>query len=157
MILCSLVIIVSYVGAKIVQFCGHRLHVHPSFSLLLTTPLSPSSLSPSLASLVIIVSFPASLPLTEDILVDTAFNMLTGKEGEYMEACKGIAAGKAELRSLEGEFFAKLPVDGKEACYWWSTEKISNIVTNKDQVHVAFYSKNSVLKINNYLSFAQLK
>lgn len=65
-----------------------------------------------------------------------------------MEASKGIAACKAELRSLEEEFFAKLPVDGKEICYWWSTEKISNIVTNKDQV--AFYSKNSMLKINNY-------
>ena len=46
----------------------------------------------------------------------------------------GIAECKAEIRSLEGEFFAKLPVDGKEVCYWWSTEKITNIVTKKEQV-----------------------
>ena len=125
---------ISFLGAKMVQFCGHRLHVHPSFSLLLTTPLPPSSLSPSLASQVSPITFPASLPLTEDILVDTAFNMLTERAGEFMEVSKGIAACKAELRLLEGEVFSKLPVDRKEACYWWSTEKITNIVTNKDQV-----------------------
>ena len=117
-----------------VQFCGHRLHVHPSFSLLLTTPLSPSSLSSSLASQVSIITFPTSLPLAEDVLVDTAFNILTERTGEFIEASKGIAACKAELRSLEGEFFAKLPVNGKEGCYWWSTEKIANIVAKKEEV-----------------------
>ena len=117
-----------------VQFCGHRLHVHPSFSLLLTTPLSPSSLSSSLASQVSIITFPTSLPLAEDVLVDTAFNILTERTGEFIEASKGIAACKAELRSLEREFFAKLPVNGKEGCYWWSTEKIANIVAKNEEV-----------------------
>ena len=78
-----------FAGAKIVQFCGHRLHVHAAFSLLLTTPLPPSSISPSLASQVSIILFPTSLPLAEDLLIDTAFNMLTGREGEYIEASKG--------------------------------------------------------------------
>ena len=66
--------------------------------------------------------------------MDTAFNIVTGKAGEFVETSRAIAMCKAELRLLEEECFDKLPVDGKEGCYWWSTDKITNIVAKKNEV-----------------------
>ena len=120
--------------AKMVQFCGHRLHVHSSFQLFMTTPISPTLLSPSLASQVSVINFSPSIPLAEDILLDTIFDMATKKGTEFLETTRDIASCKAEFVSLDEEMFSKLPVNGKEGCYWWSTEKIDNIVTKKNGV-----------------------
>ena len=121
-------------GAKMVQFCGHRLHVQASFQLFMTTTVPPSHLSPSLASEVSVVNFTSSLPLAEDLLVDIAFNMMTGKGNDFRDTSKGIAVCKAQLRSLNEELFDKLPMNGKEDCYWWSSEKITNIMSKKNEV-----------------------
>ena len=118
-----------------VQFCGHRLHVHSSFQLFLTTTAVPTSISPSVASEVCVISFSSSLPLAEDILTDTTFNVATGNIDHCIEVSTGVASFKEELRSLDGELFEKLPMNAKEGCYWWSTEKISNIVSKKNEVY----------------------
>lgn len=127
-------ILLTSTGAKVVQFCGHRLHVHPSFQLFMSTPIFPTHVSPSLASQVSVINFSPSLPLAEDLLLNIAFNMATGKGVGFIETCEGIASYKAELLSLDGEMFSKLPVNDQEECYWWSTEKIANIVAKKNEV-----------------------
>ena len=121
-------------GAKMVQFCGHRLHVHSSFKLFMTTPIPPILLCPSLASQVSVINFSSSIPLAEDILLDTIFDMATRKGTAFLETTRDMASCKAELVSLDEEMFSKLPLNGKDGCYWWSAEKIANIVAKKNGV-----------------------
>ena len=117
-----------------VHFCGHRLHIHRSFQLFMTTTAHPGHISPSLASQVTVINFPTSLPLAEDLLVETAFNMATGSGDEFREVSRGIASCREKLNVLDEELFGKLPMHEKEGCYWWSTEKITNIVSKKNEV-----------------------
>ena len=121
-------------GAKMAQFCGHRLHVHSSFKLFMTTPIPPTLLSSSLASQVSVINFSSSIPLAEDILLDTIFDLATRKGTEFLETTRVMASCKAGLVSLDEEMFSKLPVNEKDGCYWWSTEKIANIVAKKNGV-----------------------
>lgn len=127
-----------------VHFCGHRLHVHSTFKLFMTTPISPTLLSPSLASQVSVINFSSSIPLAEDILLDTIFDVATRKGTDFIETTRDLASCKAELVSLDEEMFSKLPVNGKDGCYWWSTEKIADIVSKKNGVCSLLYNVDAI-------------
>ena len=60
--------VLPHTGAKVVQFCGWKLHVHPTVSLTLATSAPPPSLPPELLTATSVVSFASSLPLAQERL-----------------------------------------------------------------------------------------
>ena len=137
---------------RVIHFCGHRLHVHPKFRLFLTTStatISPSpstSLPPSLTSDLSYINLGPSVPLTQDILLHTAFQVLLPKESaRFGEVCVEVAGLKAKLCQLEEEVFNCLPKEGRERNYWQSTESIVELVSQKDKV-VIVYAINVIIR-----------
>ena len=127
------------VGVNIVQLCGHRLHVHPSFKLYLTTPTPLMSLPPSLRDLVTLISCDVSQPVAADLLMNTALSTLGGSEAseEVKRSCVGVASCKAQLEELGQQLFNQLPCRGKEPVYRVCTEKFSASVARKNEVRLS--------------------
>ena len=118
-----------------IHFCGHRLHVHPRFQLYLTTTVPPSSLPLSLLSDLNVINLSVTVPLAQDILLNSALQVLLPKESSgFVELYSEIAALKDRLRELEENIFKSLPKEGKMDSYWSSTDKITNIVAMKNEV-----------------------
>ena len=87
------------VGAKVIRFCGRKLHVHPSFHLCLSTASPPHTLPPALLTNTAVVDFSASLPLACELLLDSAFQVgevlpLLFKEFVYCCVCCGRVSYK---------------------------------------------------------------
>ena len=56
-----------------------------------------------------------------------------------MVLCENVAKTKSELRELDKNLFESLPKEGKTDSYWHSTEKIKDIMSNKDKVCVDIF------------------
>lgn len=117
------------ITTTVIIFCGHRLHVHPRFSLYLTTTTHPSSLPPSLLSDLNVINLGPSVPLAQDLLLDEAFLVLLPEESSSFRAvCHDIAKHKERLKQLEGEVFDSLPKEGRTESYAYSTDRITAVV-----------------------------
>ena len=123
-------------GSKVIKFCGHQLHVPPSFHLYLTTTCPPHTIPSSLSTSTTLINCTASLTLTEELLLDTAFH-LWYKQGwqELREAGEGVAKCRSKVAQLEKELFEVVGKQGKEEMgYWRSAEKIARIMAAKNEV-----------------------
>lgn len=122
-------------GAKVIRFCGRKLHVHPSFHLYTTTTSAPQEVSTALATDTTIINFSVSLPLAQELILKTAFQMFFGRQNEECgEICQKIAEFRERLTSVEAEVFEKLQAQGQEDNYWWSAEKIGQLITTMKEV-----------------------
>ena len=71
----------------------------------------------------------------QDLLAHVVFDALTvGGVEKLKHVCEEIALCKSQLREMEDELFKKLPKEGREDTYWLCTEKITQIVTEKNGV-----------------------
>ena len=132
-------------GTRVIQFCGHRLHVHSKFRLYLTTVAPLSSVPASLLSDLNVINLCPSIPLSQDILLDKTLQILLPDEHSHLGAvCEEIAKGKKRLEALEAEMFASLPREGRTESYWRSTEAINKIVQQKDEVQLYIFSTSTV-------------
>ena len=124
-------------GSKVIKFCGRQLHVAPSFHLYLTTTDPPNTISPSLSTTTTVINCASSFPLSQELLLDTAFHVFH-EQGwvELREAVEGVAKCRSEVTKLERELFASVGRQGREeeGGYWWSTEKIAKIMAAKKEV-----------------------
>jgi CMP-N-acetylneuraminic acid synthetase len=109
--------------------------VHSKFRLYLTTVHPLSSIPASLLSDLNVISLCPCVPLSQDVLLDAALQvLLPEKSSQLVGVCEEIAQGKKRLRALEAEMFSSLPREGRVESYWDSTEKINKIVQEKDEV-----------------------
>ncbi len=118
------------------QLCGHRIHVHSSFKLYLTTTTPLSSLTPSLRDDVTLISLDVSHPVAVDLLLSTALEKLGGQEfiEKVERSCVGVASCKEQLANLEGVLLSQLPTNGKDPVYVVCTERIAATVDKSNQV-----------------------
>ena len=124
---------------KVIQFCGHRLHIHPKFRLYLTMTTPITSLPPSLSSDLTVINLGSSVPLAQDILLDEAFQVLLPEESaDFVAVCAEVAELKKRLCQLESEVFRSLPKGGKMQNYWQATNEIKETVNLKNEVCVNY-------------------
>lgn len=119
-----------------IHWCGHRLHVHPSFQLYLTTTTPPTAIASSIKDDVSVVSCDVTLPVAKNLLLEIAVDILGSKDmkDDFRTSCEGVAKCRSHLKQLEEELIKQLPSAGKEQSYWLITEKIANTVTKKNKV-----------------------
>ena len=125
-----------------VQLCGHRLHVHPSFQLYLTTTTPPTAIPSSLRDDVTVVSCDVTMAVAQDLILEAAVGLLGSNDmkGGFRTSCEGVATCRSQLKQLEQELIEQLPSPGKEQSYWLCTEKIATTVTKKNEVITAQYN-----------------
>lgn len=124
-------------GAKVVQWCGHRLHVHPSFNLYLTTATPPSAISLNLRDSVSLISCDITIPVAQGLLADGFIKLLCSQEvmDRFKMACEGANSSRSQLKLLEEEIYQQLPSEATNKSYWLSTEKIKTTVAKMNEVH----------------------
>ena len=117
-----------------VQLCGHRLHVHPSFQLYLTTTTPSTAIPSSLRDDVSMISCDVTMPVAQDLLLEAAVGILGNKSMKdgFRTSCEGVAMCRSQLKQLEIELIEQLPSPGKEQSYWLCTEKIATTVAKKE-------------------------
>ena len=125
---------IHFIGSKVIKFCGRQLHVAPSFHLYLTTTDPPNTISPSLSTTMTVINCASSLPLSQEMLLDTAFHVFH-EQGwtELRKTVEGVAKCRSEVTKLERELFESVGRE-EEGGYWWSTEKIAKIMAAKKEV-----------------------
>ena len=125
---------IHFTGSKVIKFCGRQLHVAPSFHLYLTTTDPPNTISPSLSTTTTVINCASSLPLSQEMLLDTAFHVFHEQGwAELRKTVGGVAKCRSEVTKLERELFESVGRE-KEGGYWWSTEKIAKIIAAKKEV-----------------------
>ena len=124
-----------FAGAAPIEFCGHRLHVHRSFKLLMTCCVYPTS-SHLLAQVVNLTHFidsSVSLPLCNELLLPRVHGTVFDSQS-LATTCANVLELQENLRSVERRLVDCLSKYSSQECSAWSAESIELLMEKKEQV-----------------------
>lgn len=117
-----------HTDSAVIVFCGHKFHVHPNFSLIITTNTLPTTADEwrTISSLTQFISLVPYFSVGQEILLSSFYSVIFGQE-KYDGLCQSLKEERINLIEIERAMLSYL----KEQR---SVGDVEQLMENKEKV-----------------------